>query len=70
MNAHARHRRRALQWGVLFALVAPSGCQKKPAFHGIDVTGAEYGRDFRLTDPEGHERTLADFKGKAVMMFF
>jgi len=51
---------------------AIAGCGKaKPAsYHGIDITGASYGRDFRLQDGEGRERTLADFRGKAVMLFF
>lgn len=70
MNRYLLHRRRALQWGVLPVLAALAGCRRKPIFHGVDVTGAVYGRDFRLNDPEGRERTLADFKGKAVMVFF
>jgi protein SCO1/2 len=41
-----------------------------PTFHSIDVTGANYGHDFRLTDPDGRERTLADFRGKVVMIYF
>lgn len=41
-----------------------------PAFKGLDVTGANYGKDFRLTDVDGRERTLADFKGRAVMLYF
>lgn len=39
-------------------------------FKGADLTGANYGRDFRLHDPSGQTRTLADFKGKVVMLFF
>ncbi len=60
-----------LSGGALSALVV-AGCDgKKPAsYHGVDITGADYGRDFRLRDPDGRERTLADFQGKAVMMFF
>jgi len=41
-----------------------------PAYNGIDVTGAKWGRDFRLTDADGHERSLADYRGKYVMVFF
>jgi len=62
---------------LLLSTLAPgvwllSGCQKEPvaAFNGIDVTGAEYARGFTLTDPDGRVRTLADFKGQAVMLFF
>ena len=39
-------------------------------FHGLDITGADYGKDFQLTDFNGQPRTLADFKGKVVVMFF
>lgn len=70
MHPSFLNRRRALQWGALSALAALGGCGKKPAFHGLDVTGGLYGRDFRLNDPDGRERTLADFRGKAVMVFF
>lgn len=42
----------------------------REAFQSIDITGATYGRDFRLRDPDGRVRTLADFHGKAVLLFF
>lgn len=42
----------------------------KPAFHGVDITGVDYAQDFSLTDFDGKTRTLADYKGKAVVMFF
>lgn len=42
-----------------------------PHFHNVDITGsAEFGRDFALSDHTGKLRTLADFKGKVVLMFF
>ncbi|MGA0926713.1 MAG: SCO family protein, partial [Burkholderiaceae bacterium] len=41
-----------------------------PPFVGIDITGANYAQDFALTDHNGQRRTLADFKGKAVVIFF
>lgn len=40
------------------------------AFKGIDITGADYARDFALTDFNGAQRTLADFRGKVVMLYF
>lgn len=64
---------------LVFALAALTvflaGCDRTgnataPSFRGLDLTGAPYGRDFRLTDPEGRERTLADYKGPAVLMYF
>jgi protein SCO1/2 len=39
-------------------------------FNNVDITGASYARDFRLTDFNGQPRTLADFRGKVVVMFF
>lgn len=40
------------------------------AFINTDVTGLGYARDFALTDHTGKPRTLADYKGKAVVVFF
>ena len=48
------------------AACTPAG----PAFKGSDVTGASFGRDFALTDPAGRPRTLADYRGKVVAVFF
>jgi protein SCO1/2 len=42
----------------------------KPQFRSIDVTGADYARDFKLADHNGQPRTLADFRGKVVVIFF
>ena len=51
---------------ALVAACAPEG----PKFKSSDVTGASFGRDFALTDATGKPRTLADFRGKAVVVFF
>lgn len=60
--------RRGLILGAALALAACS--ETKPAFSGIDITGADYATGFSLTDHNGQPRTLADFKGKAVVVFF
>jgi len=53
---------------VAFAL---AGCgPDTPQFKSSDVTGTAFGRDFALTDHTGKPRTLADFRGKAVVLFF
>lgn len=52
------------------ALVAGCAPEAKPAFKAVDITGADYGRDFRLPDTEGKMRGIADFTGKAVIVFF
>src|SRR3569832_165026 len=48
-----------------------AACSKeKPQFNAIDLTGADYAKDFHLPDTEGRMRSLADFKGKLVAVFF
>ena len=42
----------------------------KPQFRAIDITGAEYARDFNLTDHNGQPRSIKDFAGKVVVVFF
>ena len=41
-----------------------------PSFQATDITGAPFARDFTLTDHYGATRSLADFRGKAVAVFF
>jgi protein SCO1/2 len=55
---------------VPLALDGCDGSSRKPAFHATDITGAEFGKDFQLTDFNGHPRTLSDFRGKVVVIFF
>lgn len=59
----------ALALGVFAALVMlkPDGPAR---FEAVDITGADWGKDFRLMDHAGRVRTLADFRGKAVAIFF
>lgn len=57
----------ALALPVLAACDLPGG--EKP-FHGVDLTGADYARHLALTDQNGQPRTLGDFKGKVVVVFF
>jgi protein SCO1/2 len=56
----------SLVLALLLTACSPSG----PRFNSTDITGADYGKDFKLTDHTGKLRTLADFKGRAVVMFF
>lgn len=48
------------------------GCSdsSQPAFSSIDLTGADYAKDFQLTDFNGQARSLKDYRGKIVVMFF
>ena len=66
-------RLRSLLPAALLALstLMLAACQgNTEKFVNTDVTGLEYAKDFALTDHNGKPRTLADFKGKAVVMFF
>jgi protein SCO1/2 len=42
----------------------------KPTFESVDITGADYAQDFHLVDTTGKPRSLADYRGKIVMLFF
>ncbi len=55
---------------VFLASCHRGGDAAVPGFRGIDLTGAPYGHDFRLTDADGRERALAHYKGKAVLLYF
>jgi protein SCO1/2 len=55
--------------------VSIAACDKLPgkqqvSFQNTDVTGLDYAKGFSLTDHTGKPRTLADFKGKVVVVFF
>jgi protein SCO1/2 len=52
------------------ALAACSAERPKPAFKNIDITGAEYAKALALPDADGKKRTLAEFHGKVVIVFF
>ena len=44
--------------------------ESKPQFKSIDLTGADYAKDFQLPDADGKLRSLQEFRGKAVVVFF
>ena len=68
---HSLNRRTAIAAVTALALPGLAACSgEKPAFKGIDITGAEYARQLDLPDSSGKPRTLADFKGKGVVVFF
>ena len=64
-----RQRRGLIGLAALWPLF---GCQRAnaPQFKAIDITGAEYARTLDLSDSEGVQRHLADFKGKVTVVFF
>jgi len=74
MRGSRRLALRRLAAGAIPALLAAfvvAGCgPEAPKFKASDVTGTTYGRDFQLTGHDGRPRTLADFRGKVVVLFF
>jgi protein SCO1 len=63
-------RRSMLAASVSLAALLSVGCSDAPPFQGIDITGADYAQNFDLTDQNGLRRTMADFKGQVVVVFF
>ena len=55
---------------ALCAAVVLSACNKQASFKNVDITGAQYAREIALTDHTGVRRTLADYRGKLVTVFF
>lgn len=62
---------------ALAGLGLSAGCERsagtgaaKAAFKGVDITGAEYARELNLPDAQGRVRSLAEFKGQLVVVFF
>ncbi len=54
----------------LLVLGAAACTDTKPSFAAVDITGADYARDFQLPDHNGQQRSLKDFQGKVVVVFF
>ncbi len=54
----------------LFALFLVACAPDKPQFKSIDLTGADYAKDFVLPDQNGKTRSVRDFAGKVVVVFF
>lgn len=74
-HSHSASRRRylvAVAAGGATALVAACDPAIGPrsSFQGTDITAVQWGRSFDLTDHTGRRRTLADFKGRVVLLFF
>jgi len=79
-------RRRLLSACLVAGLVAGtgllSGCDRmrgwlgtagsggSAGFHSVDITGVDYAQSLSLPDVDGRPRSLAEFKGKAVVVFF
>ncbi|MGE4243866.1 SCO family protein [Ramlibacter sp.] len=60
---------KTLAWAGTAGLAAGCG-ESKPQFKSVDITGVNYGKGVQLPDPSGKVRTLDEFRGKAVVVFF
>ncbi|MDP2132276.1 MAG: SCO family protein [Sulfuritalea sp.] len=47
-----------------------AGCSEPKRFVATDLSMVDWGQDFSLTDHHGKNVRLADFRGKAVVLFF
>ena len=66
-----RHTLLALGVSVLIGSIVLTACNpNQPSFKGVDITGADYAKSFSLMDHNGQVRSLADFSGKVVVVFF
>jgi len=54
----------------VFAAALAACSPEGPKFKSTDITGASFGGELALTGHDGKPRTLADFRGKAVVLFF
>lgn len=55
---------------IITIMLVLAGCNNKTPFNSIDITGAQYAREFSLTDHTGKRRSLVDYRGKVVAVFF
>ncbi|MFN7476817.1 MAG: SCO family protein [Burkholderiales bacterium] len=64
-------RQALLKISAVCAALALSGCTPStPTFQNTDISGADFGKNFTLTDHTGKTRSLSDYQGKVVLIFF
>jgi protein SCO1 len=65
------HKRQFLGAAAAVAAMCLVACaQDKPAFKGVDITGADYAKGWELPDQHGQVRTVKEMAGKVVIVFF
>jgi protein SCO1/2 len=57
-------------WSIIICSLVLAACEAGPKFRSTDITGVDYGKSLALTDHNGRPRTLDEFRGKAVVLFF
>lgn len=63
-------RRQILIAGTGLALLGLAGCQRGPRFNTTDISGTDMSSALKLRDHNGQARSIADFAGKVVVIFF
>ncbi len=59
-----------LLFAASLASVLAACSPEAPKFRSTDISGADFGKALALTGHDGKPRTLADFRGKVVVLFF
>ena len=60
-----------LVWALAASLLLAGCSEPEPSpFKGTDITGVDFGKALALRDHHGQPRTLEDFRGKLVVLFF
>lgn len=71
MSRHLPSRRSFISLAVAGLLsLGLAGCKEPVKFQGSDISGTHLGRDMAMVDSSGTLRTLADYKGKVMVVFF
>ena len=74
VNSSKRNAIKIIAKGVAFTcaigILTACSVDEKPQFKSIDLTGADYAKDFTLPDQYGQVRSIKDFAGKVVVVFF
>ncbi|MEO6984558.1 MAG: SCO family protein [Paralcaligenes sp.] len=71
MTRYSPSRRRFTSLAVAGLLsLSLAGCKDPVKFQGTDISGTHLGHDMAMVDSSGTLRTLADYKGKVLLVFF
>ncbi|WP_347485087.1 SCO family protein [Vandammella animalimorsus] len=60
----------ALVGAALLGLAGCTGSEPAAKFHTLDISGVDYAKGFSMPDAHGQQRSLADFAGKVVFVYF
>ncbi|PAT31106.1 SCO family protein [Vandammella animalimorsus] len=60
----------ALVGAALLGLAGCTGSEPAAKFHTLDISGVDYAKGFSMPDAHGQHRSLADFAGKVVFVYF